>query len=509
MNAPVLSAILLMPLAAVLIIAFLPQHRHDMIRRAAAFAMTAALLLTIAVYTGYDTVRGGMQYTEHLPWITDLGVAYTLGVDGISLPLLLLSSVVGLAAVFSSWRIERWVKAYFILLLLVIAGVSGAFLAYDLFFFLVFSEMAVIPVYLMVLIWGSSVRVPKARAAMRMTIFLLVGSAFMLLGVLLLYVSAYEPGMRTFDIGALAAAARMGQIPWDVQAAAFFLLLIGFGAHLSMFPLHAWSPDGYAGAPTAVSMVSAGVLKKIGGYALIRIGLTVLPLGAKFWAPLIALLAAAGVVYASYIALAQRDIKYMAAYSSISHMGYVLLGFAALNVVSLSGMVAYMTAHGIMIALLFSLIGYVHVQTGTRSTDALGGLARSMPRITIGLMLAGLCSLGLPGLVGFVPEFTIFVGVIEVYPALAVITVSGIIFTALYILRMLAHVLFGPPAEGLAGVSDARGAAFVPLIVLGIVLVGFGVFPDLLMRAADAGAASFAPLFAVLQDAPTILGGGQ
>lgn len=509
MTFPILSIILLTPLVAALIIALLPGRLHDTIRQLSAFAMMVATLLTLFVYADYDMARGGMQYTEYIPWITDLGVAYSLGVDGISLPMLLLSSVVGLAAIYSSWNIEKRVKEYFVLLLIVIAGVSGAFLVRDLFFFLVLCEMVVIPAYLMVLIWGSSERVTKEHAAMKMTIFLLVGSAFMLLGVLLLYVSAYESGMRTFDFEALAAAALTGHISWEVQVTAFFLLLVGFGSHLSMFPFHIWSPDGYAGAPTAISMINAGVLKKIGGYALIRIGFFILPLGAKFWAPVIAVLAMINVIYASYIALAQRDIKYMIAYSSVSHMGYVLLGFAALNVVSVSGAVAYMVAHGIMLALFFSQVGYVYEKTELRSVGDLWGLAHHMPHITVGFMLAGLCSLGLPGLIGFIPEFTIFVGIIEVYPVIAVIAVSGIIFTAFYVLRMLARVLFGPRVERFAKFPDERRIDIVPLVVLGVFLVGFGVFPGLLMNVVDTGVAPLAPLFELIQDAPTIVGGGH
>ena len=505
---PILSVILLTPLVAAGIIAVLPRRLHDTIRQLSALAMMIATLLTLFVYADYDMARGGMQYTEHIPWITDLGVTYSLGVDGISLPMLLLSSVVGLAAVFSSWHVEKRVKEYFVLLLIVIAGVSGAFLARDLFFFLILCEMVVVPAYLMVLIWGSSERVPKEHAAMKMTIFLLVGSAFMILGVLLLYVSAYDAGMRTFDLESLAAAALAGHISYDVQIAAFLLLLIGFGSHLSMFPFHIWSPDGYAGAPTAISMINAGVLKKIGGYALIRIGFFILPFGAKFWAPVIAVLAMVNVIYASYIALAQRDIKYMIAYSSVSHMGYVLLGFAALNVVSVSGAVAYMVAHGIMIALFFSQVGYVYEKTELRSVGDLWGLAHHMPHVTVGFMLAGLCSLGLPGLIGFIPEFTIFVGTIATYPAIAVVAVCGIIFTAFYVLRMLARVLFGPRVAYFFQFPDEQKIDVVPLVVLGVFLIGFGVFPHLLMDVVDSGVQPLAPLFALVADAPTIWGGG-
>ena len=507
MTFPILSVILLTPLVAALIIALLPGRLHDTIRQLSAFAMMVATILTLFVYADYDMARGGMQYTEYIPWITDLGVAYSLGVDGISLPMLLLSSVVGLAAVFSSWHVEKRVKEYFVLLLIVIAGVSGAFLVRDLFFFLVLCEMVVIPAYLMVLIWGSSERVTKEHAAMKMTIFLLVGSAFMLLGVLLLYVSAYESGMRTFDFEALAAAALTGHISWEVQVTAFFLLLIGFGSHLSMFPFHIWSPDGYAGAPTAISMINAGVLKKIGGYALIRIGFFILPLGAKFWAPVIAVLAMINVIYASYIALAQRDIKYMIAYSSVSHMGYVLLGFAALNVVSVSGAVAYMVAHGIMLALFFSQVGYVYEKTELRSVGDLWGLAHHMPHITVGFMLAGLCSLGLPGLIGFIPEFTIFVGVFAEFPILAVLAIAGIIFTALYVLRLLAKVLFGPADKKFDAYRDMRGAELVPLVLLGVALVGFGVFPHLLLGLISTGTEPLQPMLDQLSRIGFFLGG--
>lgn len=501
---PILSVILLTPLVAGAIIAVLPKRFHETMRQVAALAMIIVLLLVLFLYVDYDTAAGGMQYTEYIPWIADLGVAYSLGIDGISLPLLLLSSAVGLASVFSSWHIEHRTKEYFVLLLILIAGVSGAFLARDLFLFLLLTEMVVVPAYIMVLIWGSSERIPKSEAAMKMTIFLLVGSAFMLVGVILLYVYAFPDGARTFDVTALSMSSVSGNIPYGVQVIAFLLLLVGFGSHLSMFPFHIWSPDGYSAAPTAVSMINAGVLKKIGGYALIRIGFFILPFGAKFWAPVIALLATINVVYASYVALAQKDIKYMISYSSVSHMGYVLLGLAALNVVSVTGAVAYMVAHGIMIALFFSQVGYVYDKTDARSTDDLWGLAHYMPYITTGFMLAGLCALGLPGLIGFIPEFTIFVGSFSQFPVLTVISVFGIIFTAFYVLRMLAKVLFGKRIEKFEGIKDERHADVVPLAVLGVFLVGFGVFPSLLMDTINSGVAPLSPLFDLVKDAPMI-----
>lgn len=495
---PLLTAILLAPLGGALLLCFVPKEAERGVKLISAAAMLAAFALTAYAYWNYDTARGGMQFTESVPWIHDLGVSYAVGVDGISLPMLFLTALIGLAAVFSSWSLAERPKEFFILLLVLIAGVTGTFIARDLFIFLLCYELVVIPIYIMVLIWGSTKRVAKEYAGMKLTIYLLMGSAFMLVGVIALYLQAYPPELRTFDMEALAAAHLAGSFSETFQIFAFFLLLLGFGSLLSMFPFHTWSPDGYAGAPTAVSMIHAGVLKKIGGYGLIRLGLLVLPLGAKFWAPVIALLAVGNVVYAAYIALAQRDLKYIIGYSSVSHMGYVLLGLAALNAVGVSGAVANMVAHGVMSALFFAMIGYVYERTHLRSVDELCGLAHQMPRVATGFMLAGMASLGLPGLIGFVPEFTIFVGSFGVYPLPALLAISGIVFTALYTLRLLAKVLFGPRDARFDSYRDASGTALAPLFLLGAVLIAFGLFPQLLFGVVDSGVAPLEPLLSGL-----------
>ncbi len=505
MGFPILSVVLVAPLLAALAICLLPRESRHEIRMIAAGTMTLATVLTLYAYGTYDTAAGGMQFTESIPWITDLGVSYALGVDGISLPMLLLTDVIGLASVFSSWNIEKRTKDFFVLLMVLIAGVTGTFIARDLFIFLLCYEVVVIPIYIMVLIWGSTKRVPKEYAGIKLTIFLLMGSAFMLVGVVSLYL---ETGAHTFNMDALAEAGQSGILGEEFQIFAFLLLLLGFGSLLSMFPFHSWSPDGYAGAPTAVSMIHAGVLKKIGGYGLIRLGLLVLPAGAKFWAPLIAVLAMINVMYAAYIAMVQKDLKYIIGYSSVSHMGYVLLGFAALNMVSITGAIANMVAHGIMASLFFSQIGYIYERTHLRSVPELAGLAHHMPRLTVGFMLAGLASVGLPGLIGFVPEFTIFVGTLSVYPVCAFLAIAGIVFSALYILRMLAKVLFGPRVERFAQVPDEQGPDMVPLLLLGVFLVGFGIFPELLMGVIRSGVTPLEPLIERISLMPTMLGGG-
>lgn len=504
---PLLTTILLIPICGMLVMACLPHTANKTVKLVAAVTMSVAFLLTGYAYWAYDFSLGGMQYTESIVWIPELGVHYALGVDGISLPLLFLTMLVGLAAVFVSWNQDKRPKEFFMLLLILLTGVAGTFITRDLFIFLLFYELVVIPIYIMVIIWGSSKRVTKEYAGMKLTIYLLLGSAFMLVGVLAVYLNAYPPGLRTFSMEALAQAHKLGHFSESFQIFAFFLLLLGFGSLLSMWPFHSWSPDGYAGAPTAVSMIHAGVLKKIGGYGLIRLGLLVLPLGAKFWAPVIAGLAVANVLYAAFIALAQKDLKYVIGYSSVSHMGYVLIGFAALNVVSINGALANMFAHGVMSALFFAMIGYVYEKTHTRHIPDLGGLAHQMPRIATGFMLAGMASLGLPGLIGFIPEFTIFVGTFGAYPWQAVLAILGIVFTALYILRVLANVLFGPRRTEFDGCPDARGVELVPLILLGTVLVVFGIFPQMLMGMVNSGVEPMLPTLVELHTAPSMLGG--
>ncbi|WP_231036232.1 complex I subunit 4 family protein [Pectinatus sottacetonis] len=504
MDFPLLSTILLTPIFAVILLMFISPSSFKAIKIITAVAMLISFALTIYVYIMYDSSVGGMQFTQSIPWISDLGVSYAVGVDGISLPMLFLTNIIGLAAVFSSWNINTRPKEFFILLLILIAGVMGTFIACDLFIFLLCYELVVIPIYIMVIIWGSTKRVSKEYAGMKLTIYLLIGSAFMLVGIVALYLQAFPAGMRTFNIAVLSNAHLLGTLSQNFQIVVFFLLLLGFGTLLSMFPFHTWSPDGYAGAPTAVSMIHAGVLKKIGGYGLIRLGLLILPAGAKFWAPLIIIFGLVNVIYAAYIAIVQKDLKYVIGYSSVSHMGYVLLGFAALNTISLTGAVANMVAHGIMSALFFAMIGYVYEKTHMRSVDELHGIAHQMPRVATGFMLAGMSSVGLPGLIGFIPEYTIFLGLFKEYPILAIVAISGIVFTAIYILRILQKVLFGPRDRGFDKFADAKGPELVPLLLLGTVLVLFGLFPQLMMGMINSGIAPLNPLLHELNSAPSL-----
>lgn len=479
---------LLAPIVAMLLIVFLPKEEGKTIKLVAAMGMFVSLVLSLFVFFTYNRALGGMQFTLTIPWVPDLGVNLAFGVDGISAPMLLLTNLIGFSAIYASWNIEKRVKEFFALLLILIAGVMGTFIARDLFIFFLFYEIVVIPIYIMVIIWGSTKRVSKEYAGMKLTIYLLIGSAFLLVGMIALYLTAAANGNPTFMFDQLAA--RQDLYSPAFQKVAFALILFGFGSLISMFPFHSWSPDGYAGAPTAVSMIHAGVLKKIGGYGLIRLGLYVLPIGASFWAPYIAALAVANVLYAAFIALAQKDLKYVIGYSSVSHMGYVLIAVAAMTPTAVNGAVAMMFAHGVMSALFFSMIGFVYEKTHTRNIADLGGLAHQMPRLAIGFIIAGLASLGLPGTVNFIAEFTIFIGTIKVLPVQAVLGIAGVIFTAVYTLRVIANVMFGPRRPEWDHLKDIRGPELVPLVMMVFVIFVAGFLPNIVLGLIDTGITS-------------------
>ncbi len=493
---PVLTTALLVPLLGAVIIMCLPADRQKSIKYVAAVSTGISLILSLAVFLGYDPKAGGMQFVENIPWIKDLGVNYALGVDGISIPLLLLTNLIGFSSIYASWNIAERVKEFFTLLLILIAGVMGTFITTDLFIFFLFYEVVVIPIYLLVIMFGSTKRVSKEYAGMKLTIYLLIGSAFLLAGLIALFIQAQAAsGVASMDMAFLATV----EYSAGFQIMVFAFMAFGFGTLLSMFPFHAWSPDGYAGAPTAVSMIHAGVLKKIGGYGLIRIALTILPIGAHYIAPIIAVLAIGNVVYAAYICISQKDLKYIVGYSSVSHMGYVLIGIAALNLVSLNGAVIMMFAHGVMAALFFAMIGNLYEKSHTRNVDDFGGLAHQMPKLTTGFMIAGLASLGLPGMVNFIGEFTIFVGAFSTFKVITIIAISGVIFTALYVLRALGNMLFGPRNEKWDHLQDLKGPEMVPLVVLGLAIVLGGFFPFTLMDLINNGVGPLAAQIGQIQ----------
>ncbi|HHT01971.1 MAG TPA: NADH-quinone oxidoreductase subunit M [Firmicutes bacterium] len=471
---PLLSIILLAPLTGALILFFVKEDLT--VRYVSAIAAGITLLLSVFIYASYDRVAGGMQFVEHIPWIERFGVAYALGVDGISLPLVLLTAIVTFTGIFASWTgIRTRVKEFHIALLILVTGVFGVFLSSDLFFFFIFYEIAVIPMYLLIAVWGST---RKEYGAMKLTIYLMLGSAFLVIGMVMMYL---QSGTGTFSIAALAGA----DYPVEFQKLVFLLFLIGFGVLAAIWPLHTWSPDGHVAAPTAVSMLHAGVLMKLAAYGLLRVGIFAFPVGAQFWAPLIATLATVNAIYGAMVAMAQRDMKFVVGYSSVSHMGYVLFGLAAATAISINGAVLQMFAHGVMTALFFALVGLVYDKAHTRYMPDLGGLAHQMPRVAAAFVIACLASLGLPGLVNFVAEFLIFSGSIRVFPVQAVLSILAIVITAAYVLRVAKWVFFGPRNKKWDHLPDAQGIEMVPIVMLVAVLVFFGVFPDLLTGMID------------------------
>jgi len=474
----ILLLILIFPIAGALLLLFVPSEKVRAIKFIAVLASTASLILSFVAYFNYDKVTGGLQFLEHYSWVKSYGINFDLGVDGLSMPMVLLTAIILFSGVFVSWKLENRSKEFFFYMLVLVGGVFGVFMSRDLFLMFLFIEMAVIPKFILINVWGSK---NKDYAAIKYTLYLLGGSAIALIGIIALYVYAGNSlkglGINTFDIVKLAA------VKYDVtfQKFAFFLLLIGFGVLVPIWPLHRWTPDGHSAAPTAISMILAGVIMKLGGYALIRIGINFFPDGAHFWAPLIAVLATINVVYIAFVAMTQKDIKYMVANSSISHMGYVLIGIASLNATSINGAAAQMFAHGIMAALFFALVGLVYDKAHTRLISDFGGLAHQMPRVATIFMIAGLSSLGLPGMFNFVAEFTVFTGSIQVFPVLSVISIFAVVLTAIYVLRVVQQVFFGPRNEKWDHLTDAKGVEMIPIVFLSIVLLVLGIFPKLIM----------------------------
>jgi NADH-quinone oxidoreductase subunit M len=483
-----LTIIVLAPLVAALIIMVIPRRRVTAVKIVAFVAAAIDLLLAGALCLDYMR-QGyhGLEYADRLPWIPGIGVSYFVAADGISLSLVLLTGLVILCGVFASWTVQHRTKEFYCLLLLLVSGVFGVFVAQDLFFFFLFYEIAVLPMYLLIGIWGTG---RKEYSAMKLTLYLLAGSAFMLVGLLGMYFAAELPigvSGRTFDLTVLAQSHYSARF----QIIAFLLLYVGFGILAGIWPLHTWSPDGHASAPTAVSMLHAGVLMKLGAYGVLRVGFGCLPDGAQSWVWLIGGIAVINMVYGAYVAMGQHDLKYVIAYSSVSHMGVVMLGLAAFNAVGVNGAVLQMFSHGIMTGLFFALVGLVYEKSHTRDIGEMGGLARRMPGIALAFTIGGLASFGLPGTSGFVAEFLVFLGAfrahldsyvvggVPLFAVFAIIGIFGIVLTAIYVLRLVQRVFHGPMDEDRYGeIGDARTTEWVTLVVLSAMLIIVGVYPS-------------------------------
>ena len=383
-----------------------------------------------------------MLFTYSTPWFRPLNIAYSVGVDGISVVMLLLSSIIVFTGTFASWQLKPLTKEYFLWFTLLSTGVYGFFICTDMFTMFMFYEVALIPMYLLIGVWGSG---NKEYSAMKLTLMLMGGSALLIIGILGIY---YFSGATTMNVNEIAA---MNNIDPDVQNIFFPFIFIGFGVLGALFPFHTWSPDGHASAPTAVSMLHAGVLMKLGGYGCFRVAMYLLPSAAQELSWIFLILTTISVVYGALSACVQTDLKYINAYSSVSHCGLVLFALLMMTKTACSGAILQMLSHGLMTALFFALIGMIYGRTHTRDVRRLGGLMKIMPFLSVGYVIAGLANLGLPGFSGFIAEMTIFVGSFEnegtFHTACTIIACCSIVVTAVYILRVVGKILFQEVAD--------------------------------------------------------------
>lgn len=470
-----LSLFVLIPI--LMMCGLLVSGNMKQIRTVCATGASLLLLLATALVFMYLGERNAgntadMLYTASTVWYAPLNIHYSVGVDGISVAMLLLSAIIVFTGIFASWKIDVQPKEYFMWFCLLSIGVFGFFISTDLFTMFMFYEIALIPMYLLIGIWGTG---KKEYAAMKLTLMLMGGSALLLVGILGIYFSSGATTMNILEIA-------QSHIPTSMQRWFFPLTFIGFGVLGALFPFHTWSPDGHASAPTAVSMLHAGVLMKLGGYGCFRVAIYLMPEAAKELSWIFIILTGISVVYGAYSAIVQTDLKYINAYSSVSHCGLVLFAILMLNQTAMTGAVMQMLSHGLMTALFFALIGMIYGRTHTRDIREMGGLMKIIPFLGVCYVIAGLASLGLPGLSGFVAEMTIFVGSFEhadtFHRVMTIIACTSIVITAVYILRVVGKLLYGKVVnEHHLALPDAVWYERLTAIVLIAAIAGIGLAP--------------------------------
>ena len=440
----------------------------------------ASLLLALSVYLVFAFLgmraegnTAEMLFTDSFMWYAPLNIHYSVGVDGISVAMLLLSSIIVFTGTFASWQMKTDVKEFFMWFCLLSVGVFGFFISIDLFTMFMFYEVALIPMYLLIGVWGTG---RKEYSAMKLTLMLMGGSALILIGILGIYFGSGATTMNILEI------ANLHNIPLEMQRVWFPIVFIGFGVLGALFPFHTWSPDGHASAPTAVSMLHAGVLMKLGGYGCFRIAMYLLPDAAQELSWIFIILTTISVVYGAFSACVQTDLKYINAYSSVSHCGLVLFAILMMNATAATGAVLQMLSHGLMTALFFALIGMIYGRTHTRDIRELSGLMKIMPFLSVCYVIAGLANLGLPGLSGFVAEMTIFNGAFmnndTFHRVVTIIACTSIVITAVYILRLIGKILYGTCANPAhLKLTDATWDEKLAVVVLIVAIAGLGMAP--------------------------------
>jgi len=472
-----LLALLIIPLLTAIFI--LLERRPQQVKWLALIGASLQLVAAFMLFFGYRQAAqtnqsGPIIFQQQYTWYPAWNIGLHIGVDGISVAMIMLTAFVVIAGVLVSWNMNKMTNSFFFLLILLSLGAYGFFISLDLFTLFFFLEIAVIPKYLLIGIWGSG---RKEYSANKLALMLMGGSALILVGILALYFS-FPEGSRTFDMLQIAAK----DIPVETQRFIFPLIFVGFGVFTALFPFHTWVPDGHSSAPTAGSMFLAGISMKLGGYGCLRAATWLMPEGAKEYSTIIIVLSTIAIIYGAFATMMQKDLKYINAYSSVSHCGFVLLGIGMLTKTALTGAVFQMVSHGLMTALFFAVIGMIYERTHTRMVAEMGGLMKVMPFVTTVMFIAGLSSLGLPGFSGFVAEMTVFIGSWEregtFYRVATVLACMSIVVTAVYILRAIGATAMGPITnEKFKGLGDAEWNEKLAAIILIAGIVAMGVAP--------------------------------
>jgi NADH-quinone oxidoreductase subunit M len=467
--------------AAIVIMAGAPA------RKTALVASVLTLAITLLLLASFQGSQRDFQHVTSLSLSPEWHLSFTTGVDGLSMIMVLLAAIVTMAAVWFTGEIDRHKNAFYACLLLISGGAIGAFASIDLFFFYAFHELALIPTFLLIGIWGSGNR---AAAAWKITIYLAIGSFILLIGLILLYQSVPVES-RSFDMRALKAAAALGQISADAQRHIYLLLLIGFGILISLFPFHTWAPEAYASAPAPAAMLHAGVLKKFGLYGLLRLAIPLLPDGARHWTNLLVVLLLGNIIYVGLVTIAQKRLDWMLGYSSVMHMGYIFLGIASANILGVTGATVLIFAHGLSIALLFAIAGELRRRTGTLVLDDLGGLGKVMPFAGLAFGLGAFAAIGLPGFANFAAEVMIFFGAFKngwemerfhLFQIATVLGLWGVVISAVYMLRAYRKAFMGTLAPRWKDLVDLRSGLRVPVTLLVGAALCYGFFPQSFVR---------------------------
>ncbi len=476
----ILTFILILPLLGAGLVAMLPKSAKGGIRTVALATTALSMLCAVIAFLTFNSATagpGGYKFYQKAAWVTALDINYQVGADGINIGLILMGAIVSFAAVCVSRTIQDRIKEFHFLMLIMIAGILGAFMSIDIFFFYFFHELALVPTFIMIGIWGRGK--DKNFATYKMTLYLTLGALVALVGLVLLYV---QSGAKTFDLIALQEQLQENPISANSQTTIFGFLLFGFGILVSLWPFHTWAPIGYGAAPTATAMLHAGVLKKFGIYGLIRIALPLVPQGAQVWLEVLAWLCMGNILYCGWVAMRQKNLNMLIGNSSVAHMGFVFLGIASMNLIGISGAVLVMVAHGFLAALSFGLSGYLYDQKKTLEMDQYGGTLKQLPFIGTLLVMAMMAGCGLPGFANFAGEVTVLFGAWKSLPWFVVATAWGaLIIGAVYALRAVRKILHGPVASEASSIEDAANYWIkLPFVLLVASLLFFGIFPSLL-----------------------------